>query len=46
MKLYKNFISLVLLAIFVLTFVACSNTKKVCPAYSRVNQEKSVVLPG
>jgi len=46
MKLKKNFISLVLLAIFVFTFVACSNTKNVCPAYSQINQERSAANPG
>ena len=46
MNLKKNFISLVLLVIFVFTFVACSSTKSVCPAYSRVNHETSAVHPG
>jgi len=46
MNLKKNFISLILLAIFVFTFVACSSTKSVCPAYSRINHERSAVNPG
>jgi hypothetical protein len=46
MHFKKIFISLILLAIFVITFVACSSTKSVCPAYSRINIEKSAVSPG
>ena len=46
MNLKKNFISLILLAIIVFTFVACSSTKSVCPAYSRINHERSAVNPG
>ncbi len=46
MNLKKNFISLILLAVFVFTFVACSSTKKVCPAYSRIGHETPVVHPG
>jgi hypothetical protein len=46
MRIRKIIISLVLLAIFVVTFVACSGTKNVCPAYSKVNLEKSTTYPG
>ena len=46
MNLKKNFISLILLAIFVFTFVACSSTKNVCPAYSRIDHERSVSPSG
>jgi hypothetical protein len=34
MSFKKKFISLVLFAILALTFVACSGTKSICPAYS------------
>ncbi len=46
MNLKKNFISLLLLVIFVITFVACSSTKSVCPAYSHISSGKSAVHPG
>jgi len=39
MKVRKFFISLVFLAIIALTFVACSGTKDICPAYSTVETE-------
>jgi len=46
MRTRKNFISRVLLAIFVHTFVACSSLEKICAAYSKVIRESSAVLPG
>jgi hypothetical protein len=46
MKFKKKSISLTLLMIFVLTLVACSGSKKTCPAYSRTTTEKSAVHPG
>lgn len=39
MTIKKFFISLFLLMIMVLTFVACSGTKSICPAYSDVKTE-------
>jgi hypothetical protein len=45
MRIRKKFISLILLAIFVLTFVACSGTKNVCPAYSKVTREIPTQYP-
>jgi hypothetical protein len=45
MRIRKKIISLVLLAIFVLTFVACSGTKNVCPAYSKIAREKPAQYP-
>ncbi|MBN1145445.1 MAG: hypothetical protein JXA72_13520 [Bacteroidales bacterium] len=34
MSVKKIFISLVLFAVLALTFVSCSGTKNICPAYS------------
>jgi hypothetical protein len=34
MSFKKIFISLVLFALLALTFVSCSGTKSICPAYS------------
>jgi hypothetical protein len=42
MSIRKFFISLFLLAILALTFVACSGTKNICPAYTSVEAEMSV----
>jgi hypothetical protein len=46
MRIGKKIFSLVLLAIFVFIFVACSSTKKACPAYSKVIRETSAVHTG
>ena len=46
MTFKKLFISLVLMAIIALTFVACSGTKSICPAYSSVEAEMSVNANG
>jgi len=42
----KKMISFVLLAIFVITFVACSGTKNICPAYSKTDTEISTTYGG
>jgi hypothetical protein len=46
MRTRKKIISFVLLAVFVFTFVACSGTKNVCPAYSINDTESAAVYPG
>jgi hypothetical protein len=46
MRVRNKFFRFLIVAIFVFTFVACSNTKNVCPAYSRVTTEKPVNHPG
>jgi hypothetical protein len=42
MTIRKFIISLVLVAIIALSFIACSGTKSICPAYSSVEAEMSV----
>jgi len=39
MNARKFFISLFFLALFALTFVACSGTKNICPAYTQETVE-------
>jgi hypothetical protein len=43
MTIKKFFISLVIAAFLLLTVIACSGTKNVCPAYSNV--ETTAVTP-
>jgi hypothetical protein len=42
MSFKKIFISLVLFAVLALTFVSCSGTKSICPAYSSVETQAPV----
>jgi len=46
MRTRKKIISFVLLVIFVFTFIACSGTKNVCPAYSKIDAEGSALDQG
>ncbi len=42
MTIKKIFLSVILVAVLALSFISCSGTKNICPAYSDVKTETTV----